>query len=998
MLGRDAHVAGKHPHVSVKNRVFVETVGGDLTIKIENNTQSGLGILSEPVQETRQTLTDAEFAYAEAGRLVLLRIKPYREEPRYFVYDEVLEHAFRLDALASACLLLPEEHGLVFPGGTYIQGQGPKTFVEDGAEYRYDTRIAAPNGEDVLYVFHRDDDGSYCLLPYNLIEKGVKNAVNCHGWCLLEDGTMLAFKQTGTEATKIHPIQIWKTPFSSAEHAARTASNGTYLSRVGNAELVRGLAEALSLARNAERENATFALYHDLAKACARFADSYYWAQKPEAESLGVAVAALGETAVAILEEFEKERAIQKRAREALAEAEATQAALLARVVAPGDGGLEAHLGALSDLRVARGHVIGLRELRAMDLARVDQLEGALVEAFARVSQACVDLLLSGKALGPLVKSLQQLADQVEAAQKTTLLDPLDVELERIGNGIGLLSEALSGLSIDDAAQKTRVLEETSEVFAHANRARALLRTRRQALGSNEAQAEYAVRIKLFGQTLSTAVAEANSVESVDERLAKVMLSLEELEARFGGYDQYAAELVERRVEVVEAFAARRQLLSEQRQKRAAQLAASADRVLESIARRAATIQNLDELQGYFATDPMVLKVEELARSLNELGDSVRAEEIRSRAKSTRQEALRARRDKEDLGGEGNTVKLGAHAFAVTTQALDLVLVPRAEIDDAQNLYTHLTGTDFYEKCPSDELNAYRDLWERALVSESPTVYRGELLAHSMLESISMRELAALSETALAERVRRVAAERYDEGYERGVHDHDGARILSAWLPMRRDAGPLTAPAECRADATLFYPSLPESARQSWEKRARAALRLARTLGADDARASRARVGRAPRRTERAATAAALLASSHRALFVAGARRRPRAAARQPRGSRARRRVRPSPGRERRAAGISGRFERRGDPGCAPRAGARLGPCLRQLAQRADRRRARHRSRAALGLPESPARTARCRDRGHHHRLVGPTPAHPGWRDAALARRRRGAPGALRSR
>ncbi|MEM9643386.1 MAG: DNA repair ATPase, partial [Planctomycetota bacterium] len=46
---RDQHVYGAHPHVNILDRVFVETVGGDLTIKIENNTASGEGILAEPV-------------------------------------------------------------------------------------------------------------------------------------------------------------------------------------------------------------------------------------------------------------------------------------------------------------------------------------------------------------------------------------------------------------------------------------------------------------------------------------------------------------------------------------------------------------------------------------------------------------------------------------------------------------------------------------------------------------------------------------------------------------------------------------------------------------------------------------------------------------------------------------------------------------------------------------------------------------------------------------
>ena len=38
---RENAVHGRHPHLNILDKVFVETVGGDLTIKIENNTEDG---------------------------------------------------------------------------------------------------------------------------------------------------------------------------------------------------------------------------------------------------------------------------------------------------------------------------------------------------------------------------------------------------------------------------------------------------------------------------------------------------------------------------------------------------------------------------------------------------------------------------------------------------------------------------------------------------------------------------------------------------------------------------------------------------------------------------------------------------------------------------------------------------------------------------------------------------------------------------------------------
>ena len=45
-------------------KLFVETIGGDLTIKIEDNTDSGKGIFAEPVNYKEQGLDDADISYA----------------------------------------------------------------------------------------------------------------------------------------------------------------------------------------------------------------------------------------------------------------------------------------------------------------------------------------------------------------------------------------------------------------------------------------------------------------------------------------------------------------------------------------------------------------------------------------------------------------------------------------------------------------------------------------------------------------------------------------------------------------------------------------------------------------------------------------------------------------------------------------------------------------------------------------------------------------------
>ncbi len=77
---RDHQRTGLHPHISILDKVFVETINGDLTIKIEDNTETGRGIYSEDVDDKDQTLDDAEFYYVDLGEIIILKILPYQEK------------------------------------------------------------------------------------------------------------------------------------------------------------------------------------------------------------------------------------------------------------------------------------------------------------------------------------------------------------------------------------------------------------------------------------------------------------------------------------------------------------------------------------------------------------------------------------------------------------------------------------------------------------------------------------------------------------------------------------------------------------------------------------------------------------------------------------------------------------------------------------------------------------------------------------------------------
>ncbi|HYQ42796.1 MAG TPA: DNA repair ATPase [Polyangiaceae bacterium] len=836
---REDQVSGKHPHVNILNEVFVETVGGDLTVKIENNTQDGLGVYREPVDDPNQTLDDAEIAYAKLGSLILLKIKPFREErTRYLVYNTRTAHVLREDSIGESCLELPENHGIIFPAGYYLESGEYKVF-ERVADLRIERVLRSPNGEDVLFVFYREDEGEYELMPYNLIKKEVQTPIRCHGYSLFPDGTMLIFRATpGQEPTRVHPVQVWQTPFTTLEFAASTPTDGSYLAKIGNADLVAGISEALTVQKLAKLEQPTRRSFEDVVSFSQRLLDAYHWLGHAEAFDLSSVVREVQAAAALIIDEFEKLRALERAARDAVRAAEESQKQLLDKLRPSELRSVDSFLGALSALKKQRGALVSLKEVRSVDHGRVAELETEIGKRFDEVSAACVGFFLSVDAFKPLLDELDLLVKQIESTKTAGELAGSRAELDRIHEGLTLLAETINGLKVADPTARTAILDGTSAAFAKQNRARAIFDGRYQELSVSEGRAEFAVQFKLLGQNVVSALSLAKTPESCDEQLGKLMLQLEELESRFGEFAEFAPEIAEKREEVLAAIATRRQAIVEERQRRAHNFALAAERILSGIVRRAQNFKQLDELNTFFVSDPTLGKLEELRAQLLELGDSVRAEELDSKLKAARQTALRSLRDKTELsGGDDDTLRFGEHRFLVNTQPLELTIVAREG-----GLFSHLTGTDFYEPLDDPGLSLGREFWDQALVSESADVYRGEYLAVSLLldaeagrSGLSVNALAtAVREERLAELVRGYAAERLDEGYEPGVHDADAANILSKLLSLQKSAGLLSFSADARGLAWLYWQSLPEDKQDLLSRRAASIGRL-RAIFADPA-------------------------------------------------------------------------------------------------------------------------------------------------------------------
>jgi len=830
---REDHVRGDYPHVSILDEVFVETVGGDLTIKVEDNSATGAGIYSEPVEDKDQALDDAAIEYAKLGSLILLRVLPYREEVRrHLVFNTLTSKVARVDNIGQACVQLPEDHGIIFPGGYYLQRGETKTFDGDVTDMLFEQVIRSPNGEDVLYIFHRHHDGLSVLLPYNMIRKEVQNPIACHGFCIFEDGKMIVFKDgSGGAPTRVHAMQVWQTPYVSDTFAASRPTGDTFLEKIGNADLVRGISDALSLRRMIDDQSPSMAIYEELIGATVRAIDAYHWLGNAAVGDLLAPLKEVRQTAELIIDEFEKVETLRRQANTAVAAIEEELKALFAQVRPDYWKRIDDFVNALAELRKARGRLITTRDMRYVDTARLTQLEEEVVAKFDRVSEKSVDFLLDEKALQPYHEKIAALEAGIETVAKVSDMAALTEELDGIGNGLDLLTEVVGGLQIDDATVRTRILEGISEVMGSLNRTRALMLSRRKELMNKEGVAEFGAQFTLFSQSVQSALALADTPEKCDEQLSRLLLSLEDLEARFSEFDQFLEQLGTKREEVYEAFGSKKQMLSDQRQRRAQNMMRASERILTGIARRAATFQQADDMNAYFASDAMVMKVRDLAEKLRALGDSVKADEVESRLKSAREDAARGLRDKQDIFEEGaSVIKLGKHRFSVNTQPLELSIVPRDS-----GMAIHLTGTGFYDEIRDEEFAATSDYWNQELVSETPEVCRAEYLAAILLDKWEAGQLD-LQDGELLEAVRAEAAERYDEGYERGVHDVDAAAILEQLMALHATAGLLRFGPGPRAAGCLFWAFWTDAdERPIVERKAQSLARLRNTLSNNSA-------------------------------------------------------------------------------------------------------------------------------------------------------------------
>ncbi len=791
---RDMQRHGEHPHISIEDRVFVETVSGDLTIKVEDNTKSGQGIYAEPVTDSDQTLDDAEIHYAILGSLIVLRILPYREDlHRYLVFNEKTRTVHRLDGIGQSCVLLPEDQGIIFADGYLLATGDLKTFQTGVANLRFERRLPAGNGEDTLFVFYQRNSGHYVLFSYNVIAQTVETPLVCNGFAMDANGHMVCF-QTNDQAQKHHALQIWRTPYvTDSETSVPPEKRESLLFKVGNSDLVRGMAEAREILVLLGKGDTYADVYLDLVKRSREVIDGYFWLGQAETRNLAEPLEAIHSAANAAIDEFDKVQRLRQATDDRTKEVrEATEKLLTAvRHSSPDD--IRGFVQHLAELRLRRGEIIGLRELRYVELEAVEDLEQRVASATEAVSSQTADFLLRKEALDPYRRNIDARQESIQSITKTAEADEVAKGLDQSGAELELLIDIVGNLRIDDATQTTAIIENISAIYATLNGIRAGLKSKRRELAQVEGVAQFGAQMKLLAQAVVNFLDLCDTAAKCDEYLTKVMVQIEELEGRFADFDEYIDELTGKREEVYEAFEGRKQALLEQRNRRAGNLMKSAERILGGVRHRADSMDDINAINGYFAGDLMISKLRDIIAELRDLGDPVKADDLQTRMKTLQDESIRQLKDRKELfAGGRDVIQFGRHAFSVNTQPLELSIISR----DGELCY-HLSGTAFFEPVEDERLLATAEVWDQEVISENRAVYRAEWLVHRMIE-----EGADGSDM---DAVHAFMAPRYSEGYTKGVHDEDAVRLIRAIRPIHEALGLLRHGPRARALALLFW-------------------------------------------------------------------------------------------------------------------------------------------------------------------------------------------------
>jgi hypothetical protein len=815
-IGRDALSGGRWPHLNVLNTIFIGAHKGALDFRIDDPlmalSEGGRSIATDRVSEAEADVAEHRVAAAKIGDLLLLRILPYREDiERYYAYSRLSRRLERIDAIGRGCRMLPEDQGIVFPGGYLLASGETRVFATDAGTARLIASHRSPNGEDVLYVYRRPDTGGEILCAYNLVRREMAVPVAAIGYALFPDGTIICVRDSG-EPQRVHTVAIYNSPFCLPERYDPEVASDSMFGRIGNTELVSGLSEAISLANEAGRSGAAGgksinrSVYEALINRATKLLDRHAWMSDEDARGINADLVDLRKSAGDVLDELASVTAGQREAADQVELARTEVADYLAATqLSMRDA--DAFIDALSRCRTTLNKLAALSEVRYVETAEVDELRVRVEASYEELGANAVDFLGKPNAFDTLRKTLEQAGRQGRTAPTAAGIDEQSAAIDAVGQRIALLTEVVGALDVADVTQRTSVLGSLAELLANRNGIRAELEARRSSLRAGENEAAFAASIAVVGQRLQSSMLLATDPAACDGAVTELLAEVENIALSYGDVDAFSDALDVKRAEIIDSFARKRDELTKLRAGRIDRLVQSTQRTIATLGERAASQTDRAAVDTLFTTDPLAARIKSAVAELRTLGEEGRAEELGVALTAARDAARRSVSDRSELFADG-TVQLGTHRVGINKERFALRLT--TDGSNEPQPVVRLTGTDLEMRLspsPSASLIAQHPEWiDQTYGSETPTIGRALALALSALDG-GLDPQAVGGREALVQALRVHAAAHPDLGSEAGVHDEDAARFIEAIAPIVTGPQSLQAVGIVRGAAVLLQHS-----------------------------------------------------------------------------------------------------------------------------------------------------------------------------------------------
>ena len=579
--------------------------------------------------------------------------------------------------------------------------------------------------------------------------------------------------------------------------------------------MVSAVSDLYTVINYIKKDDVTTSLYEGIIRASQLLIDDYHWLNSNKFNGIKDVLKEVIETSELVVEEFEKVKAIQNTAIEVLKETQETHDKLISKVKLTSPDKAADFVVVLSEINQHIGHLISIKNQRYIDVDAIEEMHQKVSEEKTEVNERLLKLLQNKKSFDVYLDDIEKVELKIKDVKKVVEIEPLEEKMEDINDKITIINSEINEIEAKDSTVTSMILDHVSEVFSKLNQVNAKLKQAKKGFLSKEAKLEFASQFKLLTQSVSNSLGRAVSAEKCDEELATLIGLVEKLESKFSDFDEYLTEIYQKRNEINDAFENHKQQLVNAAQKRIANIVKAGEININSISKKVEKFSNIDDLNTYFSSDVMVLKVRSLVENIKEIGGTVQAEDLESKLVKIKDMSMRSLRDNQDIFEDGgNIMKMGKHKFPVNKTPLDLTILNK---DGA--MQSHLTSTDYFNTVVNDQFNELEYLWDADLPSESKVVYRAEYLSYLVLNDalrnvndLSLEKLNDAKENnKLTSIISGYADNLYRDSYIKGVHDHDAELFLGAVLGMYSNAGLLTYSQEARAIGVVHFEEFQEN-------------------------------------------------------------------------------------------------------------------------------------------------------------------------------------------